>query len=69
MTVDGALLYPQVTARRRMQSLNGMWGFQFDPKFVGSGIRGPQMVCLHRFTRDRQPKAAAYVLKERWETK
>lgn len=35
MTVDGALLYPQVTARRRMQSLNGMWGFQFDPKFVG----------------------------------
>lgn len=37
MAVDGALLYPQVTATRRMQSLNGMWGFQFDPEFVGGG--------------------------------
>lgn len=36
MTADGALLYPQVTATRRMQSLNGMWGFQFDPAGISS---------------------------------
>lgn len=33
--MDGALLYPQVTATRRVQGMDGMWGFRFDPEGVG----------------------------------
>lgn len=28
-------MYPRVTATRRIQSLDGVWGFQFDPKGAG----------------------------------
>ncbi|MBT1181915.1 beta-glucuronidase [Bifidobacterium sp. CP2] len=34
---DGALLYPRVTATRRIQDMDGMWGFRFDP--AGEGER------------------------------
>ena len=30
-----ATLYPRVTAPRRIQSLDGVWDFQFDPEGVG----------------------------------
>ncbi|KAA8820663.1 beta-glucuronidase [Bifidobacterium rousetti] len=34
-TNDGALLYPRVTATRRIQGLDGMWRFRLDPEGEG----------------------------------
>ncbi|TPF86417.1 beta-glucuronidase [Bifidobacterium sp. UTCIF-37] len=42
MTNDGALLYPQVTATRRIQSLDGMWRFRFDPESEGERDGWPE---------------------------
>ena len=33
--MNASLLYPRVTATRRVVSLDGMWKFQFDPKQEG----------------------------------
>ena len=33
--MNTSLLYPRVTATRRVVSLDGMWKFQFDPKQEG----------------------------------
>lgn len=33
--MNTSLLYPRVTAKRRVVSLDGMWSFQFDPQYAG----------------------------------
>ena len=33
--MNTSLLYPRVTATRRVVSLDGMWKFQFDPEYAG----------------------------------
>ncbi|RSX53981.1 beta-glucuronidase [Bifidobacterium goeldii] len=49
--MDGALLYPQVTETRRIQSLDGMWNFALDPQERGErdgwptrGLEHPEQV-------------------------
>lgn len=48
--LDTSMLYPRVTAARRVMDINGMWNFRFDPEGIGRetdwqyGLKDPELM-------------------------
>jgi len=74
------LLYPRNSATRRLIDMDGLWKFKFDWDNQGDkenwkeGLKDATSLPVPAsnkkgiFTRDRQPKMAAFLLKKRWES-
>jgi len=74
------LLYPRNSATRRLIDMDGLWKFEFDWDNQGDkenwkeGLKDATSLPVPAsnkkgiFTRDRQPKMAAFLLKKRWES-